>query len=98
MLKLGELSRRSTAISTQRSSALTKTRLNVNRYSIDKSDFDGRKTVNYSTISYDFRNDPEFYGTRGKKDQTESYHILMQERQKEIAVVDIKIEAFRGTE
>jgi hypothetical protein len=70
----------------------------VNRYSIDKSDFDGRKTVNYSTISYDFRNDPEFYGTRGKKDQIESYHILMQERQKEIAVVGIKIEAFRGTE
>ena len=81
---MGDLSRRTATISTERSSAKAKTRLNMNRYSIDRSDFEGRKTLNLSTISYDFRNDPEFYGARGKKDKIESYHILMQERHKEI--------------
>jgi hypothetical protein len=81
---LGDLSRRTATISTERSSAKAKTRLNINRYSIDRSDFEGRKTVNFSTIFYDFRNDPEFFGARGKKEKIESYHILIQERQKEI--------------
>jgi hypothetical protein len=69
----------------------------VNRYSIDKSDLESRRTINYSTISYDYRNDPEFYGTRGKKDQVESYQILLQERLKEAKIVELKVSAFRGT-
>lgn len=69
LLKLGGHSSRVPAISSERNSAHASTRLKVNRYSIDKGDFESRRSINYSTISYDFRNDPEFYGSKGKKDQ-----------------------------
>jgi hypothetical protein len=69
----------------------------VNRYSIDKSDLESRRTINYSTISYDHRSDPEFYGTRGKKDQVESYQIVLQERLREASIVEMKVTALKGT-
>jgi hypothetical protein len=72
----------------------TKTRLRVNRYSVDKSD--SRKRVGYSTISYDHLNDPEFYGTRGKKDQSESYNVLIHERWKTAEIVGLKVASCRG--
>lgn len=85
------------AASTERSSAKIKNRLNVNRYSIDRGELEARRTMNFSTISYDHRNDPEFYGTKGKIDQIESYQILMQERQREADVVGAKVASLRGT-
>jgi hypothetical protein len=96
-LKLNNSSCKPPAISTERNSSLRKTRLQVNRYSIEKSELESRRTMNYSTISYDYKNDPEFYGTKGKKDQIESYQILVQERQKEAEVLGMRVAAFRGT-
>ena len=58
-------------------------KMRFNRYSIDRSR-ESRKKIGYKTISYDHLNDPEFYGTKGKKDQSESYNVLIQERRKAI--------------
>lgn len=85
------------AASSERSTAKMKNRLKVNRYSIDRGELEARRTLNFSTISYDHRNDPEFYGTKGKIDQIESYQILIQERQREAEVVAVKVASLRGT-
>ena len=47
----------------------SKGKMKLNRYSIDRSK-ESRKKIGYKTISYDHLNDPEFYGTKGKKDQS----------------------------
>ena len=49
---------------------MKKTRLKVNRYSIDRPSMESSKKIGYKTISYDMYNDPEFIGTKGKKDQS----------------------------
>ena len=53
-------------------------RLTVNRYSVDKPQRNSTKKIGHNTISYDHFNDPEFYGTKGKKDYIESYNVLIQ--------------------
>ena len=41
-------------------------------------------------------NDPEFIGTKGKKDQSQSYNVLIQERFKALEIVGLKIAGCRG--
>lgn len=50
----------------------------MNRHSVDRSELQNKRYLGYSTISYDHHSDPEFVGTKGKKDQIESYNVLIQ--------------------
>ena len=62
----------------EKSNSKKKMNIKINRYSMDKNQKEiPRRTAN-KTISYDHFNDPEFYGTKGKKDQSESYNVLIQ--------------------
>ena len=83
-------------MSEEKASSKRSSNLKLNRYSIDRLDGQPRKRIDYKTISYDHLNDPEFYGTKGKQDQSASYNVLLQERWKAIEVVRFKVEAFKG--
>lgn len=96
-LKLDTTFRKTPSISIERSPADTmRTRFKLSRYSIEKGERSSRKVINYSTISYDHMNDPEFHGTKGKLDQVESIQVLLYERQKAADIVGLKVSSVRG--
>jgi hypothetical protein len=76
-LKLDQTFYKKPSVSLDKNETMMKTRLKINRYSIGRPERESKKKITYNTISYEFLNDPDFYGTKGKKDQIESYQVLL---------------------